>query len=61
MDVEKSTGLVFGFFVALMLLDFDTLEKRVGDIPSFERQFFHQKQHGKHVFTTNEFRIFTNN
>ena len=28
MDVEKSTGLVFGFFVALMLLDFDTLEKR---------------------------------
>jgi hypothetical protein len=36
MDVEKSTGLVFGFFVALMLLDFDTLEKRVGDIPSFE-------------------------
>ena len=45
MDFEKSTGLVFGFFVALMLLDFDTLEKRVWDIPSFERQFFHQKQH----------------
>ena len=28
MYIEKSTGLVFGFFVALMLLDFDTLEKR---------------------------------
>ena len=28
MDVEKSSGLIFGFFVALMLLDFDTLEKR---------------------------------
>ena len=29
MDVEKSTGLIVGFFVALMFLDFDTLDKQI--------------------------------
>ena len=29
MDYEKSTGLIVGFFVALMFLDFDTLDKQI--------------------------------
>lgn len=29
MDIENTSALIFGFFVAILLLDFNTLEKIV--------------------------------